>query len=249
MNARVATSMLLRVGCTVTAVPNGAEAVEVALREDFDLVLMDCHMPVMDGYEATRRLRADPRTAGLRIIALTASALEEDKGLAMEAGMDGHLAKPLDLNGLSAALRELLATAEDEVDGGGDGDNAEAEESEDVGPSEFDLRTALSRVGGDPAILAEITATFIDQWPELRERIVVARREDDGGAMSLLAHRIKGGAGAVAAARMQALAARCERRWEAGDLAAASDELVALDRGFEAFADAVARAMAGEAAA
>jgi signal transduction histidine kinase/CheY-like chemotaxis protein/HPt (histidine-containing phosphotransfer) domain-containing protein len=259
VNARVATSMLLRVGCTVTAVPNGAEAVEAALREAFDLVLMDCHMPVMDGYEATRRLRAEPKTAGLRIVALTASALEEDRALALEAGMDDHLGKPLDLNGLRAALRTLLPATDaparpDDPDPrkalAREGSATEGPAPESApDPADFDLPTALSRVGGDPEILAEITATFIDQWPELRERIVVARSEDDADAMSLVAHRIKGGAGAVAASRMQELAARCERRWGGGDLGAAGEELAALDRGIEAFAGAVSRALSAEAAA
>ena len=246
VNARVATSMLLRVGCTVTAVTNGAEAVEVARHEDFDLVLMDCHMPVMDGYEATRRLRADPRTAGLRIVALTASALEEDEALALEAGMDAHLAKPLDLNGLRAALRELLPADTEPARGAS---HRPAAANDEAHASEFDLPTALGRVGGDPAVLAEIAATFIEQWPELRGRIVRAQSEDDGEEMSLVAHRIKGGAGAVAASRMQALAARCEQRWGAGNLAAIRDELAALDEGFEAFAGAVSCALTGEAAA
>ena len=246
VNARVATSMLQRVGCTVTAVANGAEGVETALRGDFDLVLMDCHMPVMDGYEATRRLRADAKGKGLRIVALTASALEEDIALALEAGMDSHLAKPLDLNGLRAALRELLPTTRADAEPA----HAEvaAEPVMEVRPSEFDLPTALSRVGGDPAILAEITATFIDQWPELRARIVAARQADDAAEMSLLAHRIKGGAGAVAASDMQALAARCEKRWADGELGAVSDEIESLDRGFASFASAVSRALAGVAA-
>jgi two-component system, sensor histidine kinase and response regulator len=105
VNQLVATRMLQLEGCEVDLAANGAEAVERALVRAYDLVLMDCHMPVMDGFEATRRLheRFDASTRP-PILALTASVLDEDREQCRRAGMDAALAKPLQRAALAAAL-------------------------------------------------------------------------------------------------------------------------------------------------
>jgi two-component system, sensor histidine kinase and response regulator len=105
VNQLVATRMLQLEGCDVDLAANGAEALERALARAYDLVLMDCHMPVMDGFEATRRLH-NQLEASTRppIVALTASVLDEDRELCRQAGMDAALAKPLQRAALAAAL-------------------------------------------------------------------------------------------------------------------------------------------------
>ena len=89
---------------------DGVEAVEVCGATPTDVVLMDMQMPRMDGYEATRRIRdlPDPRKAGIPIFAMTANAFEEDKQNALNAGMNGHIAKPLDIPHLLKVLEEAL---------------------------------------------------------------------------------------------------------------------------------------------
>jgi signal transduction histidine kinase len=105
VNQLVAMRMLQLEGCDVDLAVNGAEAVERAGARGYDLILMDCHMPVMDGFEATRQLRAR-LDAAVRppILALTASILDEDRELCSQAGMDAALAKPLQRAALAAAL-------------------------------------------------------------------------------------------------------------------------------------------------
>jgi signal transduction histidine kinase/CheY-like chemotaxis protein len=106
VNQLVATRMLQLEGCEVDLAANGAEAVDRAQMRLYDLILMDCHMPVMDGFEATRRLREQLIPAARPpILALTASVLDEDRQLCRQAGMDAALAKPLQ----RAALAEALA--------------------------------------------------------------------------------------------------------------------------------------------
>jgi CheY-like chemotaxis protein len=96
VNQRVAATMLASFGCQVTLVANGREAVEALVRPTFDLVLMDCFMPEMDGFEATRLIRQREwgTARHVPIIALTASASDDERLRCLEAGMDDYLAKP-----------------------------------------------------------------------------------------------------------------------------------------------------------
>ena len=107
VNQDVATGILENMGCTVVTAPNGNAAVQRCAQEDFDLILMDCEMPIMDGFDATKRIREIERvTGGLRgsdlarsripIVALTAHALAEVRDRCLEAGMDDFLVKPFD---------------------------------------------------------------------------------------------------------------------------------------------------------
>jgi CheY-like chemotaxis protein len=104
VNQKVAMRMLARLGCAGYAVANGAEALHAVQSQQFDIVLMDCQMPEMDGFEATRRIRELGLTDRLPILALTANAMEGDKELCMQAGMDDYLVKPIELKTLAEAL-------------------------------------------------------------------------------------------------------------------------------------------------
>jgi signal transduction histidine kinase/CheY-like chemotaxis protein len=104
VNQLVATKMLQRLGCQVALATNGIDAIEKHSSASFDLILMDWHMPVMDGLEATRRIRADSSLRQPPIVALTASASPEDAKACLSAGMNGHLFKPIDLE----TLRDLI---------------------------------------------------------------------------------------------------------------------------------------------
>ena len=105
INALLAKSLLVRNGCHVVAVGNGAEALRAIQDAPYDLVLMDVHMPVMDGFEATRAIRAlGGRFLEAPIIALTAAAMEEDRRACKNAGMNDFITKPLDPAMLSSVL-------------------------------------------------------------------------------------------------------------------------------------------------
>lgn len=113
MNQMIAVEILKSAGFTIDIASNGAEAVEkmeAAPAGTYDVILMDIQMPVMDGYEAAKRIRAmeDQEKAEIPIIAVTANAFEEDRKIALEAGMNGHLAKPYDIDAIMKTLSELL---------------------------------------------------------------------------------------------------------------------------------------------
>ena len=113
MNREIAVEILEEEGFVVDTAEDGTIAVEkmkTAVPGDYDLILMDVQMPIMDGYEATRQIRAlpDPAIAGITILAMTANAFEEDRRLALEAGMNEHLTKPIDVDALKATLARFL---------------------------------------------------------------------------------------------------------------------------------------------
>ena len=114
MNREIAVEILNEYGFLVDTAENGAEAVEKVKNSQpggYDLVLMDVQMPVMNGYEATKRIRAldDPAQAGITILAMTANAFDEDRKEALEYGMNGFLSKPIVVEELIDALQKNLS--------------------------------------------------------------------------------------------------------------------------------------------
>jgi len=113
MNQMIAEAILENEGFTIDIASNGAEAVEKidqAPAGTYDVILMDIQMPIMNGYEAAKQIRGmdDQRKADIPIIAVTANAFEEDRKIAIEAGMNGHLAKPYDIDAILKTLSEIL---------------------------------------------------------------------------------------------------------------------------------------------
>ena len=113
LNQEIATAILEEAGFQIEVADNGAAAVEMLRRSEpgyYQLVLMDIQMPVMNGYEATKAIRAleDPVLSAIPVVAMTANAFEEDKQEALRHGMNGHIAKPIDVNVLFSTLDGML---------------------------------------------------------------------------------------------------------------------------------------------
>ena len=109
MNRDMLLRRLAKRGFEMLAAVDGAEGLRVAAEKSPDLILMDMSLPVVDGWEATRRLKRDPGTRRIPVIALTAHVLESDRQMALAAGCDGFETKPVDLNQLVATIDRLLA--------------------------------------------------------------------------------------------------------------------------------------------
>jgi CheY-like chemotaxis protein len=109
VNAKVTEWHLRRLGCSADVVGDGEAVLAALARANYDLILMDCQMPGVDGFEATQRIRREPSAfQKIPIVALTANAFPEDRLRCLEAGMDDYLSKPIDLKALAAALNRWL---------------------------------------------------------------------------------------------------------------------------------------------
>lgn len=117
INMEIAKEILSRMGFEIETAENGQIALDVVSKsypDHYDAVLMDIQMPVMDGYAATRAIRSlkDRKLADIPILAMTANAFKEDEEAAMEAGMNGHIAKPIDIQDLTDKLKSAMKTRE-----------------------------------------------------------------------------------------------------------------------------------------
>lgn len=112
MNRDMLSRRLSRRGFEVLLAENGQAGVELTASQRPDLILMDMSLPVVDGWEATRRIKADPSTSGIPVIALTAHAMASDREMALQAGCDDYDSKPVDLARLIQKIEQLLGTSQ-----------------------------------------------------------------------------------------------------------------------------------------
>ena len=155
VNQRVATLQLRRLGLDVTVVGNGRVAVEMFQPERFGFILMDCQMPEMDGFEATRAIRAIESGSGIRtpIIAMTANALAGDRDACLAAGMDDYLAKPVKLQELEHAMNQWLPEHVDGTVGAVGADGADGADD----PSMLDPNDESGEAVNAPPLLDQNT--------------------------------------------------------------------------------------------
>jgi two-component system sensor histidine kinase/response regulator len=211
MNQQVALGLLGEAGLVVTLAANGQEAVE-KMREDFHAVLMDVQMPVMDGYEATRRIRARRVFDGIPIIAMTANAMEQDRRMATEAGMVDHISKPIDPEQLYRKLAfHVRADAGTRC---GTPPSAMAPDSSPA-PAELpdalpgiDIADGLRHLAGNRTAYRRLLLQFAGN--SLVENLEAARSSGDRASAVRAAHSLKSVAGSLGAAALSRAAAEAE---------------------------------------
>jgi CheY-like chemotaxis protein/HPt (histidine-containing phosphotransfer) domain-containing protein len=209
VNQKLAVRLLEKLGAQVQITANGADALRALSSAEFDVVLMDCQMPEMDGYEATRRLRESAgRLRTIPVIALTAHALATDRAKCLAAGMNDYLTKPIDPIRLQQALTKVTL----QVDRRAPRQVAPAHEGD-----LFDEAELRRRTGDDPEFSRELIALFAssaaDTLSQMTAQIGLA---GDPRSLKRLAHTLKGSASAVAAGAIAAGAAALEKADDAG---------------------------------
>ena len=206
VNQEVAQHILNDAGIRVDIASNGAIALAKIEENAYDGVLMDCQMPVMDGYQATRKLRQDPRYSDLPVIAMTANAMVGDKEKCLDAGMNDFIAKPIDVAQLFGTLARWIAPA------------APQEMTVVVAQPEAELPViaglkmaeAMRRVGGNAALMRKLLDRFVETQFDAMQRIVAAIENNQLETAIREAHTLKGLAGNIGAGGLADSAARVE---------------------------------------
>ncbi|MDL2290680.1 response regulator [Desulfovibrio sp. OttesenSCG-928-F20] len=202
VNQQVAEEILKQEGIRVEVANNGQEAVTLLSEraEDFDLVLMDLQMPVMDGYKATRTLREIPKLQSMPIIAMTAHAMSGERENCIAAGMNDHVAKPIEVEKLFEVLR-LWAPAQpvyrEKFEASVVPQAAQPEDTQ-VAPV-LDSEGAIKRLGGNKALYLKTLGLFSSNLPRYRDELLAALETNDNEALQRGAHTIKGLAATVGA--------------------------------------------------
>jgi CheY-like chemotaxis protein len=220
INQQVAKEILEGAGLAIEISINGQEAVNAVKENSYDAVLMDVQMPVMDGYTATREIRKDKRFKDLPIIAMTAHAMAGDEDKSLEAGMNGHVAKPIDPDQLFATLREWIKPSEKRAQvkkaeipverPESDKTVPEAEELPEDLPG-FDLSDGLKRLQGNKTLYRKLLLNFATDYSEAANDIRIALDSSDFEQTHSMVHNLKGLAGNLAATELQAAAMNLEK--------------------------------------
>jgi len=229
INQQIAVELLEGVGAKVDVVNNGREAVDKLVGgptpPPYDAVLMDLQMPVMDGHQATAKIRSDPRFAALPIYAMTAHATLEERDLCFANGMTGHIAKPIDPALLFDTLGKVArAVPQDATYGTSAPAAAGVSAPTDLPPIDgLDHADGLRRVGGNNKLYAKLLRQFSGQQAGAVEQIRAALATNDTESATRVAHTLKGVAGSLGAGPVQAAAAYVEQLLRDGSPADAVD--------------------------
>lgn len=230
VNQEVACEMLTSLGYTCTWVRNGREAVASVRTGGVDLVLMDCQMPEMDGYAATRMIRQWEQQQGQRqldsripVVALTAHAMDGDRVRCLEAGMDDYLTKPLEIGEFAKVLSRWLAPGRKSVTSPLITDTPAV-----------DFTSLLHRCMGRTELANRLLQKFSDQGESDLGELGEALAQKDSERVRLVAHRIKGSAANISAEALSECASRLERMGREKELGCAAETLDELRGRFEA---------------
>jgi len=241
VNRTVAQRTLERLGHACMTAGSARDGIDAVKRQRFDLVLMDCHMPEMDGYHATGELReweAEQGGEPLFIVALTANAMSSDRQRCLDAGMDDYLAKPFRRDALKLVLDEAAVRHQPDrsTDGQAEGLN-ETKNREPQGEtgmettseaSVFNRDELLDRCMGDNELAAELLGEWMGSIGEPVEQLKRALEESDAKAMRLAAHAVKGSSLEVAAAEVAKTASSIEQAAVDGKIENIKEQLDSL---------------------
>ncbi|MFA7241345.1 MAG: response regulator [Sulfuricellaceae bacterium] len=231
-NQQVALGLLEQAGILADVANNGIEALRRVGEQTYDAVLMDLQMPLMDGYEATRSIRMEPRFRELPIIAMTASVMSGDRELCLAAGMNDHVAKPIDPDELLRALLQALAPLPQR-------DQPLLPTAPSVADTQsgslpfdlpgFDVESALKRGRGKVGQYLKLLRLFRESHADFAQRADAALDANDFKTAGRLAHTLKGASGTLGANALHEAARQLEQSCREAQPAACRSDLAALE--------------------
>lgn len=231
-NQEVAAAILRKLGARADLVQNGAEAIAALARADYDLVLMDCEMPVLDGYAATAKIRAGEagaRPLGIPIVALTADAVSGDREKCIAVGMNDYIAKPVEPRHLAEVLAKWLPPLR-------------RYEVEQASAPVFDAGALLERLMGDSELAQQVVRGFMTDVPRQLNALRKSLAAGDVGEIRRCAHTLKGGSATIAAERLRPVCGAMEAAAAAGDVGAAAALLGDVEKQVSLLSETLAQA-------
>ena len=255
VNQEVTRGMIRYLGCELDTVENGELALQALSQSRYDLVLMDCQMPEMDGYTATRIIREKEKLGEfgaqpIRIVALTAHAMAEAREQCMAAGMDDYLGKPFTLQQLHDTLRrwmdpEKQASGPEKASNAGRAANltAERQPAPKPHPQTLDpgILGGIRSLGteGMPDVLEKVIAIYMENSPLLMDKLRQAISSRDASAIQFAAHSLKSGNANVGALELAGLCGELEQLGRSGRTEAAPEILARVEKTYPLVVEAL----------
>ena len=210
INQELALELLQNNGLEVMVANDGVEALTLLKATNFDGVLMDCQMPIMDGYEATRKIRQQEQYKDLPVIAMTANAMAGDKEKVLEAGMNDHIAKPINVNDMFNTMAKWITPANPQLISTVEVEPADKEERfpELTG---INVSAGLAITQGNTALYRKLLVKFRENYADFSTALRDILESDDAEALTRLAHTLKGVAGNIGATQIQEAAGALEQ--------------------------------------
>ena len=214
LNQEVALGLLEPAHMSIDVAENGEVAVRMVSKHDYDLVLMDMQMPVMDGVAATKAIRSNPRFANLPIIAMTANAMDADRELCRVAGMNDHVSKPIDPDAMFITIMKWIKPRHiqpsepppQKIETAPSHDLSELPEIEGV-----DIKDGLKRLGGNIRLYRDLLMKFAAKYCDAGLQISDALHSEDRDTAERIAHTVKGVAGNISIKPVQFAAEKLEK--------------------------------------
>ena len=229
INRRLALFMLKKIGCTPDFAGTGEEAVDAWEKVPYDAILMDCHMPRMDGYSATREIRrletqpANAQRPRTHIIAMTANAMRGDREKCLAAGMDDYISKPVRLELLHAAFSKLIKPA-----------NAPAPPANDAPQASIAASVAELQHEFGPEAAAELLTSFLKDTPNSLAQLVALAKSADRVTFARAAHSLAGSCSIFGMQDMREMALKLEDLAKTSDPKSGAPLVAELHRSFQA---------------
>ncbi len=217
INSELAVNILSSYNIRVTVARHGKEALFILDTESFDGILMDCHMPVMDGYQATRKIRAQTQHRDLPIIAITASAMAGDKAKVLEVGMNDHIAKPINVTQLLSTMAKWITPSSPvaliDIPKPKDSSFKEANGSYDV----IDTNKGLEISLGSKELYYDLLSRFANNEKDFAQRISLFMAKSDFDAATLTVHSLRGSAANIGAITLAQRAKKLEAAYASAE--------------------------------
>jgi two-component system sensor histidine kinase/response regulator len=216
INQDLAVGLLASNGLSAEIANNGQEALAMLDTGAFDGVLMDCHMPVMDGYTATRKIRQQKRYENLPVIAMTANTVEEERTEVLAAGMNDHIAKPINVNAMLQTMARWIAAA---IPAAGAEQPQVIDDDASTLPEQLagiDIAAGLERAQGNSKLYLKLLTKFRDSQRDFATQFQQAQQATDAESALRCAHTLKGVAGNIGAKGVEGPAEALEQACKLG---------------------------------